>query len=325
MEVFTTFVLTLHRIFNIFYILHSFQFHLNLNMPGMKNYCLLLILLVLAGCAAAQEITRSFREDFSDDSLKNFRYGSTGTKSNFKWKSGAASASDNRLKILSFKIDPADSAGAGRGPEIISNQFTHFGTYSSRLKVPDVRKTQPNTGAVVGYFTYYMDSLAGLSEIDFEWLVADPTIIYIGTWTGARGQLKRIGRTINLATGLIYNTSYRAGYQGTNVPLSGAQNQPEKISAIAGYDASAAFYTYGFDWSGNCITWWIINPLDNKKMILWDYQGSLEGIPQNATLYRLNFWHTNNWPVETNPASLEKPAQPYALEVDWMSYDALKQ
>src|SRR5678809_979955 len=80
-----------------------------------------------------------------------------------------------------------DSAGAGRGPEIISNNFTYYGTYSARLKVPDVRNIQPNTGVVVGYFTYFMDSVYGLSEIDFEWLVADPSIIYIGTWTGNRG------------------------------------------------------------------------------------------------------------------------------------------
>lgn len=87
------------------------------------------------------------------------------------------------------------------------------------MKVPDVRKQQPNTGAVVGYFTYHMDSIAGLSEIDFEWLVADPTIIYVGTWTGAQGQLARIGRTINLSKGIIYSTSYRDGHGGSKLAL----------------------------------------------------------------------------------------------------------
>ncbi|MEJ7682307.1 MAG: hypothetical protein WKG06_31545 [Segetibacter sp.] len=62
---------------------------------------------------------------------------------------------------MSFKIDPQDSAGAGRGPEIISNKYTHFGTYSARLKVPRVRDIQPNAGAVVGYFTYHMNSTPG--------------------------------------------------------------------------------------------------------------------------------------------------------------------
>src|SRR6476469_7970740 len=116
------------------------------------------------------------------------------------------------------------------------------------LKIPNVKNIQPNVGAVVGYFTYQVDSIPGLSEIDFEWLIADPTIIYIGTWTGYNGQLKRIGRTINMAKGIIYNTVYKENYNGFITPLTGVQNQPDTIPAIADYDASARFYTYGFDW-----------------------------------------------------------------------------
>jgi hypothetical protein len=283
---------------------------------------LMFIALVSNGQQARSYV--SFFEDFNDSAPKFFRYGSTGNKTDFKWKSGTTSAIDPAAKILSFKIDPQDSAGAGRGPEIISNDLTHFGTYSSRLKVPAVRDVQPNVGAVVGYFTYNMDSIFGLSEIDFEWLIADPTIIYIGTWTGPNGQLKRIGRTINLAKGIIYNTVYKEGHQGVSAPLNGAQNQPETIPAIEGYDASSKFYTYGFDWYANRIQWWVIHPQTGKKIVLWDYQGSQVGIPPNPSYYRMNFWHTNAWSVEGNPNSVEKPQRPYELEVDWMSYDPLK-
>ena len=266
----------------------------------------------------------SFLEHFNDSTSKFFHYGSTGNKADFKWKFGVHSATEKGTKVLSFKIDPNDSAGAGRGPEIISNKLTHFGTYATRLKVPDVRAVQPNTGAVVGYFTYHMDSVLGLSEIDFEWLVADPTIIYVGTWTGFDGKLKRIGRTINLAKGIIYNTVYKENHNGQSSPLKGMQNQPESIPAIEGYDASSQFYTYGFDWYADGLRWWIINPKTNKKVILWDYKGSQLGIPQHQSHYRMNFWHTNNWAVETNPNSIEKPLHPYELEVDWMSYEPLK-
>lgn len=266
----------------------------------------------------------SFLEDFSSPDLENFRYGSTGTKSAFKWKSGVNSPSEAGTKILSFKIDPADSAGAGRGPEIISKYFTHFGTYSARLKIPDVRNIQPDAGAVVGYFTYHVDSIPGLSEIDFEWLVADPTIIYIGTWTGHRGALRRIGRTINLAKGIIYNTIYKENYNGEPTPLKGLQNEPDTIPVIPGYNASSQFYTYGFDWYPDRIVWWIVHPVTSNKFVLWDYRGSQVGIPQNHTHYRMNFWHTNEWSVETNPGSTEKPLHPYELEVDWMSYTPLK-
>ena len=291
----------------------------------MKQILLhILFFISLTTYGQQEKLSHSFIENFNDSVLHNFRYGSTGNKAAFKWQSGVTSKTEPNTKVLLFKIDPMDSAGAGRGPEIISNDFTYFGTYSARLKVPDVKTVQPNASAVVGYFTYFMDSIYGLSEIDFEWLVADPSIIYIGTWTGDRGELKRIGRTINLAKGIIYSTIYKEGYNGKPDSLTGAQNQPETIEAINNYDASSAFYTYGFDWYPNGLRWWIIHPVTGKRIVLWDYKGSQRGIPQHPSYYRMNFWHTNDWAVETNPASIEKPLHPYELEVDWMKYEAGK-
>src|SRR5665213_2720542 len=115
--------------------------------------------------AQNEKLSHSFIENFNQPVLENFRYGSTGIKDAFKWQSGVASKTEPGTKVLLFKIDPQDSAGAGRGPEIISKQFTYFGTYSARLKVPDVKKVQPNTGACLLYFTYFMDlSLIHISE-----------------------------------------------------------------------------------------------------------------------------------------------------------------
>jgi hypothetical protein len=253
----------------------------------------------------------------------NFQLNPTKKGDEFTYRFGADSSTDPGTKVLLMKIDPEGVPGAGKGPELISNYFTHFGTYAARLKVPKVRDIQPNVGAVVGYFTYHMDSVPGLSEIDFEWLLADPEIIYIGTWTGQHGKLKRIGRTINMAKGIIYNTEYKERPGETRNLLTGVQNQPEIIPAIKDYDASSRFYTYGFNWYPERIRWWMIRPETVDTVVLWDYQGSLVGIPQNHSQYRLNFWHTNNWPIETNPNSIEKPAYPYELEVDWMLYDPL--
>lgn len=265
---------------------------------------------------------KSFREDFDGSSLTHFSYASGGNQAAFTRTFGVNSSKEPGTSVLSFKIDPNDPPGAGRGPEIISNEFTHYGTYSARLRVPDVRREQPNVGAVVGYFTYHMDSIMGLSEIDFEWLIADPSVIYVGTWTGPGGALKRIGRTINLADGTIYGTNYREGHQGERYPLTGLQNQPEKIEAIKNYDASSQFYTYGFDWHPDHLRWWMLHPVTSDTVVLWDYRGSQRGIPQNESKYRLNFWHTNEWSVVTNSNSVEKPLKPYELEVDWMKYEA---
>lgn len=249
----------------------------------------------------------------------------------YRYYPGMPSLSEKGTEVMVFRIDPNDPAGAGRGPEMVSKELTHFGTYSARLRVPDVKEVQPNVGIVVGCFTYRMDPVFGLSEIDWEWLIADPEIVYIGAWTGGRGGLQRVGRTINLAKGEIYNTIYRCddpARRDQRGAFDGEQNQPEVIAPIEGYDASKQFYTYGFDWYPEHLTWWIIHPVTNEKIILWDYVGkevfpgqpARTGVPVSPTHYLLNFWHTNNWPVETNPASTEKPKYPYALEVDWMSY-----
>jgi beta-glucanase (GH16 family) len=288
----------------------------------MKSLLPKAIILVACISAGVDRSDKSFQEDFDTDSLYHFKYASGGNRAEFTRAFGVDSPSEAGTKVLSFKIDPNDPPGAGKGPEIISNDFTHYGTYSARLKVPDVRKEQPNVGAVVGYFTYHMDRELGLSEIDFEWLIADPTVIYVGTWTGPGKALKRIGRTINLAEGIIYETTYREGHQGQRSPITGEQNQPEKIAPIPGFDASSQFHTYGFDWHPDHLRWWMLHPTTSDTVVLWDYRGSLRGIPQHASLYRINFWHTSDWAVVTNPSSLEKPLKPYELEVDWIRYDA---
>jgi beta-glucanase (GH16 family) len=102
----------------------------------------------------------------------------------------------------------------------------------------------------------------------------------------------------------------------------GLQNQPEKIKAIDGYDASSQFHTYGFDWHPDHLRWWMLHPVTSDTVVLWDYRGSPRGIPQNESKYRLNLWHTKDWSVVTNPNALEKPLKPYELEVDWMTYKA---
>jgi hypothetical protein len=249
-----------------------------------------------------------------------------------RYLQGIPSISDKETNsIMLFRIDPEDPAGAGRGPEIVSRDMTHFGSYAVRLKIPDITKVQPDLGVVVGYFTYHIDNNAGgQSEIDIEWLIADPEIIYVGTWTGVRPAHYRVGRTLNMATGQIYNTSYReeSSADGTRSAVqrglfTGANNQPETITPIENFNAASQFYTYGWDWYPDRIVWWMLHPTTEERIILWDYSGTapgFTGIPPNPSRYRLNFWHTNNWPVTTNPNSIEAPRYPYELEIDWMSY-----
>ncbi|MCS4436492.1 hypothetical protein [Aquiflexum gelatinilyticum] len=83
----------------------------------MKQQILSAILFLIPFIATSQteKYHSSFKEDFSDSTSIHFRYGSTGNKSEFKYKLGVNSPTEPGTKILSFKIDPKDSAGAGRG------------------------------------------------------------------------------------------------------------------------------------------------------------------------------------------------------------------
>ena len=281
----------------------------------MKRLSAIIALLIPALVWAQDPDTRfmgAFKEDF-DGSKPQYFSGGSAPRLFF----GVPSLSEKGSTVMLERIQPSDPAGAGRGPEISSNKRTHFGTYSARLRVPDVKKAQANVGAVVGYFTYRFTQGFGLSEIDFEWLIADPRLIYIGTWTSAPdnvNNLQRVGRTINLTEGKILYTNYRSYHDGNlnhNFDSSDdAALTPRTIQAIPDYDASKKFYVYGFDWYPDRLTWWIQHPDSGDKIILWDYRGTtpnFSGIPQPPTTYMLNFWHTKDWSVDTNPRSKEAP------------------
>ena len=307
-------------------------------MKRIVFFLLNVFLLLFSVSAEAQEkkpvkpkFHKAFTEHFNKDSSKffNLNGGRKRESKQMRYVPGTQSLCEKGTDIMLFRIDPKDPFGPGRGPEICSKDHTYYGSYSARIRIPDVREVQPNVGAVVGYFTYNMEKEKGLSEIDWEWLIADPEIVYIGTWTGKQNALQRIGRTINLAKGIVYECIYRSEADGNrNHKLTGLQNQPETIPAIKDFNAASRFYTYGFDWYPDRLVWWILHPETEEKIVLWDYKGStplFSGIPDNKTRYLLNFWHTHNWPVHTNPKSVEKPKYPYEVEIDWMSYKPFKE
>ena len=270
---------------------------------------------------------KKFIEHFDKPTSKYFNQngGRRRSSTQMRYIPATSSFCEKDSKVMMMRIDPTDPAGPGRGPEICSKDYTYYGSYSARIRIPEASAVQPNVGAVVGYFTYNMEREKGLSEIDWEWLIADPEIVYIGTWTGKGNNLQRIGRIINLAKGTIYECTYKPTAEGSkDNNLTGLQNQPETVPVIEGYNAAKRFYTYGFDWYPDRIVWWMLHPETQERIVLWDYQGStpnFSGIPDNKTRYLLNFWHTNNWPVHTNQKSIEKPKYPYEVEIDWMSYE----
>ena len=124
----------------------------------MKKPILLLSVIALSLAsfvASAQTDTdsrfmRPFTEEFDTSSPQFFSTGGSA----LRYLCGVPSFTEKGTDVMLMRISPSDPAGAGRGPEIATHKSTHFGTYSARIRVPDVKKVQPNVGAVVGYFTY---------------------------------------------------------------------------------------------------------------------------------------------------------------------------
>ena len=269
-------------------------------------------------------------ESFENEFSEYFRYGSGGNRAEFTRVFGAASVIEPDTRVLSLKMDPDDNASPWQGPNISSHSYYHYGTYAGRIKIPEVAQVQPDVGGVVGFFTYHNDpEINGHSEIDYEWLIADPEIIYMNAWldTDAPPEIsrRRVGRIVNLAKGIVYTTTYteNIGDKTVRTELSGNENMPETIPAIENFNAAEQFHIYGFDWEAERIRWWIIHPETSDTIVLWDYQGPRERITQTPARFMLNIWHTNDWPVHTNNNSIERPVKPFGAEFDWVSYTPL--
>ena len=256
-----------------------------------------------------------FREDFSESaSFLRFAPKSNGGE-DFRYYSAHPSLSAANTKVMMMRIDPEDGEGWGKGPQVLTKDYTFYGSYSARMRVPDIKKAQKNLGAAAGVYVYDVDDKYGHSEIDFELRVADPTIVYLSAITGTGKELNRISRTINLAKGTIIESS--------------DEGSPATITAISDFDASKKFYIYGFDWTPEKITWWIRKDENTDRIVLWEYIGkelfadtyAPTGIPVLPAHYATSFWHSTSRLAQGMASAKEAPKYPFEMEIDWMAYE----
>ncbi|WP_141732334.1 glycoside hydrolase family 16 protein [Oligoflexus tunisiensis] len=263
-------------------------------------------------------------EDFNrafQDSIFHFWGGGTALP-----QQSAADAADQQVVTLTL---PKDSpAGPPKGPNLEwrAEPFL-FGTIEVRLKTPSCSTRRE--GNVSGFFTYFNDGsdpngngYADNSEIDFEWLCAEPESIYLTIWTDfdeATGAQQRVIRKINLAQGTIEYTRFADGWGAVNTePLSGAEAQPEVVPALPDYNAAARFYEYGLTWEREGVLFWIVHPVSGEKLVLWNYRGPVSRIPQVPAHLLLNTWHSATWAPEDTPDALEAPKTDLTMQVDWV-------
>jgi len=308
-----------------------------------------LIIFVAATQVFAQSpqppMMNSFTENFNSSSLpSNFEFGTNRNSNRNTWTNGIESEIESETNVMRLTLHPDNDANPWQGPNFTSKNLTFFGRYSARIKIPSV-ENQPQVGGVVGFFTYYNDlyndelpkdenenGISDNSEVDFEWLIANPQVVYMTAWTDQEenGTCRSISRTVNLATGQILNTYYseKVGAWPPTQQLTGAENQPQTIRPITEFDASKNFYVYGFDWKTDNIRWWIIDPNDESDtIVLWNYRGNAEvgnsRISQKPAFVMFNFWHTNNWSAHGKPNSTQKPESEFYAEFDWIRYETL--
>lgn len=268
-----------------------------------------------------------FKEDFNEKSSGLLRFTPKTNGDDFRYYSGHPSLSVANTKVMMMRIDPTDGEGIGKGPEVTTKDHTFYGSYSAKVRVPDIRKAQKNLGAAAGLYAYDTDEKFGHSEIDIELRIADPTKVYLAAWTGKQGALNRISRVIDLAKGIILDCSYGTEAKEAG-KLNDAQNNPATIKAISGFDASKVFYIYGFDWKPDRITWWIQLNENSEKIILWDYEPAElfpdtyapSGIPVLPVHNAFCFWHSRTRLANGINTATEAPKYPFESEIDWMSY-----
>ena len=154
---------------------------------------------------------------------------------------------------------------------------------------------------------------------------AEPNVIWITQWSDYQDSplaMKRIFRELDLASGTIRQTCYSEGFGACTQNLTGSASEgsPTSITPIPGYNSATAYYTYGFTWLSNRLTWYVIEPASGRKITLWDYRGPTARITQREAYFMFNTWHTNNWSPPDNPGAIQQPSSARSMKIDWAKY-----
>lgn len=239
--------------------------------------------------------------------------------------SGVSDSAAGDGKALNLTIPAGAGSSPGNAAEVASKEQFLYGSFSSRVKTADC-SGQQKTGAVTGIFTYGNDGtdqdgdgLTDNSEIDIEVLCARPDVVNLTIYTDyadSTAQSQRVSRIVDLKAGKVLSTCYYTDFSGNCVEvLSGDQNSPATVPAIAGFDSSTSYNDYRIDWTQDRVLFTLTDG-SGQETTLWDYQGPSERIPHRPASYLVNFWHTSDWAAEARPGSVQPPTAPLTVSVD---------
>lgn len=92
-------------------------------------------------------LMEAFKEDFSAEPANGLTLDAGGI--DFRCFPGFPSLTESGTNILMLRLNAAKDAGDGI--KLISKDYVHFGTYSARVKLPDVKSVQSGLGAKVEF------------------------------------------------------------------------------------------------------------------------------------------------------------------------------
>lgn len=231
-----------------------------------------------------------FSEEFSgtDSGYFDFAYRDEGD--DFRYFSGFPSLSENGNTILMLRLDPAD--GAGNGASISARDYTYYGSYSIRMRIPDIVSVQSKLGVCVDFELFDDDPVYGRDRITLGLRLAD--------------------------RGGVYVSLYHLDADGGN-PVS---IDEAIVPGLSDFNAAAKNYIYGFDWSEDVIAWWVKAKPSADKTILKEIR---ENVPPQPLRLRLRYYHSANSPTRDNASVTQAPNYPYELETDWIKYTPSQQ
>lgn len=210
------------------------------------------------------ELTASFVQDFDTAVPEHFGFRVHDGREDFRYFSAFPSLSERSTDILLLRLDPNDASGAGNGPRLTFDTHSFYGSYSIRVKMPDLNRFKSKTDACFDFGVG--DADGGNAVIKISWKLSDPSKLTLSAFAGTTEN------PVN--TTLDVNPSSTLGKE---------------------FNASSLFHTYGFDWTEDGVQWWIINPSTKAKTVIGrtDVPTASPGAP---ALISAGVWHSSASP-----------------------------
>ena len=157
--------------------------------------------------------------------------------------------------------------------------WSKFGKYSIDMKT----STPLNTSYGIDNAFYVYNGTT--TEIDYEFLTAEPQRIRLTIWVNSQNRTERI---INMTTGNVDWSKRCFGGSCVNTI-----HEPLYIKPMPNYDHSARYYNYAFEWLSNRLTFYMKNE-NGVTVYLWNFTTSSD-IPKDKAWTTLATTYINDY------------------------------